>query len=100
MYALSSAKEGAGAGNQTNLCPSAQQPKHGCCSFSGGMSPCLGAAGLPGGGVWGTPHVLLASGYGLQVVQVSSHQEEREAQPIILQGLAMDVPCLTVRAGL
>lgn len=56
---------------QANLSPSAQQPKHSCCSFSGGMSPCLGTAELLGAGVGCAPHaacLVKAWGYGLQVL--------------------------------
>lgn len=62
------------------------------------MSPSWGHQGCLGL-EWGVPHMLFAWGYELQVLQVSSHQE-RGAQPVILQDLAMDVLCLTARTGL
>lgn len=99
MHALSSAKKWADAGNSKQTCvplhnrlSTAAAPSLVGCHQAWGQQGCLGLE-------WGVPHMLLAWGYELQVLQVSSHQE-RGAQPVILQDLAMDVLCLTARAGL
>lgn len=41
------------------------------------------------------PHTLLAWGHGLQELQ-----DDRGAQPVIVQDLAVDMPCVTARTGL